>query len=106
MSPQLNPAQLQHAIENGEKLVAAKKLEIQAYKRLQEHLPAFASLLRGIGEPSEPVLNSLGELQYAAFSLLDVKISRAEVELEELEMQVKAYKFMQKQSESRIQVPR
>ncbi len=97
MTPQLNPAQLQHALDNGAKLVEAKKLEIEGYHLLQANAtPALQSVLdtpwtmdlcRGI----EQVLQST--------------ITRAEVELEELEMQVKAYQFMQKQANSRIQLP-
>ncbi len=105
MTPQLNAAQLQHAIENGEKLLAAKKLEISAYQDYVNDAPAaLGELLRSERDTASTEAR-LRSLQDATENLFKSKIARAEVELEELEMQVKAYKHIQKQTESRIQVP-
>jgi hypothetical protein len=97
MSPQLTPAQLQHAIENGTKLVEAKKLEISAYQTFQQNAsPALQSIL------NSPWTQALC---CGIDNLCKSKLARAEVELEELEMQVKAYKFIQSQQGNRIQLP-
>jgi len=101
--PQLTPAQLQHAIDNGTKLVEAKQLEIQAYSEFRKHAPA------ALGEllPSETATTSsrLSALQDATEALFTAKMNQAMVELEELELQVKAYKFIQSQQGNRIQLP-
>jgi hypothetical protein len=103
MTPQLTPAQLQHAIENGTKLVEAKKLEISAYQSFKDHAPAALRELIRCDMPNTETRLSL--LQDATENLCQAKLSRAEVELEELEMQVKAYKFIQSQQGNRIQLP-
>jgi len=115
MSPQLNPAQLQHAIDNGTKLVEAKKLEIGAYQRFFADAPnVIALLFDALGIPEmvksdNPALERFDQIRefmdIATCDLFQSKIARAEVELEELEMQVKAYKFIQSQAGNRIQVP-
>ena len=105
MTPQLNPAQLQHAIDNGTKLVEAKKLEISAYQDYVNDAPAALGQLLRSERDTASTEARLRSLQDATENLFKAKLMRAGVELEELEMQVKAYTFMQKQANSRIQLP-
>ncbi len=102
MTPQLNPVQLQHAIDNGAKLVEAKKLEIQAYTTLQGLGPGAVAMVLNSASLDRRDQLSIAE---AIADMIRSKIMRAEVELEELEMQVKAYQFMQKQANSKIVQP-
>jgi len=96
---QLNPKQIQHAIDNGAKLIAAKQLEIQAYTAYRNLVPgALAALLQDI-------IPNTGHIVTATDCLFQSKLLRCEVELEELELQVKAYTFMQNQQGNMIQVP-
>jgi len=116
MNPQSNPAQLQHAIENGTKLTDAKKLEIEAYSAFRADGRAIIEFLfdaiepdRSKMNPAHPALETFDRLRrvmdLAVVNLLQSHIARAQVELEELEMQVKAYKFLHEQAGSRIQLP-
>lgn len=103
MSPQLSAAQLQHAINNGEKLLKAKRLEIAAYESLCNDAPeATRELFREMYGHESPLTVRLAN---AAKDILTAKIEFAKVELEEREMQLKAIKEMQRQANSRIQVP-
>jgi hypothetical protein len=103
MSPQLNPAQLQKAITNGTKLVESKRLELSAYQTFREHAggPFGERLLTEVIHD----VSRMAGLQNAVKDFFASKVLRAEVELEELELAVKAYTYLQKQADSRIQVP-
>lgn len=101
MSPQLSTQQLEHAISNLQKLVDAKKLEIHSYSQIATHAPAFwgtLSLLLPTEVGSEQqaqrdaMAESLGELREATVNLATAKINRGLVELEELELTLRAYK--------------
>lgn len=111
MSPQLSANQLAHAAKNAEKLIAAKKLEIHAYSKFQKHAPAA---IRELLDPLSPKLQRFpGEtagtvsrdLQDATENLFTAKLNHALIELEELELQLKAVRHIQQQQGSMIQVP-
>lgn len=98
---QANPAQLQHAIDNGKKLVEAKQLEIKAYTDFRRLDSDIAHALF----PDERNLTTRTEFEEAIYELTTAKLDRAAVELEELEMVVKGYTFAKQQAESMIQMP-
>jgi hypothetical protein len=112
MSPQLSVQQLEHAIKNLEALIGAKKLEIDALSKFRELVPGTVSLIyRGIHtEPTEPqpLLEFWDwwtkDVQRAAENFFTAKINQALVQLEEIEMQLKAVKHMRAQ-QSGILIP-
>jgi len=98
MNPQPNSTQLRHALENGQKAVTAKKLEIKAYQQFRYAAAEIASSFNLDSEDSE-------RIREAIENLVTAKRDYGEVELEELELKVKAVEQMLMQSNSRIQVP-
>jgi hypothetical protein len=96
MSPQLTKQQLEHAIENLQKRVDAKKLECDSYAKFHSYsgdaVRWFARLMYSLdpgGFESEPEI--LGE---ATTNLFTAKLNLGLIELEELELTLRAYKQM------------
>jgi hypothetical protein len=101
MTPQLSVQQLEHAIKNLQRRVDAKKLEAHSYAQFRDHAPAaLGHLLTGFdgavkGDPPSEYLHDATE------NLFTAKLNQALIDLEELELTLKAYKQMS----SPIQVP-
>jgi len=87
MSPQLSTQQLEHAIGNLEKLLSAKKLEIYSLSAFKENAPVAVIQLLG----ADPLGQSLRD---ATENFFASKLNRALIELEEMEMQMKALRHM------------
>lgn len=104
MSPQLSVQQLEHAITNLATLISAKELEISALSAFKEHGPAhvhaFLEFIHQYEDPSPESEN----ISIATGNFFTAKLNRARVELEELEMQLKAVQAMRAQ-QSGIIVP-
>lgn len=100
MSPRANVAQLKHALENGEKLIAAKKMEILAYNHFQRIGEDMARMLFADPEGQLQV-----DVEEAIEELTSANIARAEVELEELQLTVRAMEHQYKQATSMISIP-
>jgi hypothetical protein len=81
MTPQLSVQQLEHAIKNLQKRVDAKKLEAHSYSQFRD----YAS---GNFTPDEATLRD------ATNNYLTAKLNQALIDLEELELQLKAVKQM------------
>jgi hypothetical protein len=98
MSSQLTAQQLDHAISNIEKRVAAKKLEMSACERCRDNAPslivAVSMSFRGEGQATDDILTALEILQGASADLFAAKHATATIDLEELELNLKAYQQM------------
>ncbi len=103
MSPQLTKQQLEHAISNIRKRVDAKKLECHALAKLRDHSPAVfgaLSMVLPADEKSqaspviEAISGSLESVREASVNLLTAKLNTALVDLEELELNLRAYSQM------------
>lgn len=110
MTPQLSVQQLEHAIKNLQRRVDAKKLEVHSYKQFSDSLPSAVAQLLGMKDPSEDeepaasmseVMRRFRLLQEATENFFTAKLNQALIDLEELELTLKAYKQMS----SPIQVP-
>jgi hypothetical protein len=86
MSPQLTVQQLEHAIAVYERRVEAKKLEIESYSLLSVHVAAINILL----DTDVAADESLSMIKHAAVNLFTAKHTVATIELEELELTVRA----------------
>jgi len=103
MTPQLSVQQLEHAIKNLQRRVDAKKLEAHSYKELSDHSPsAFGTLSMILPADASAqddsmliaMAQSLGKLREATVNLFTAKLNQALIDLEELELQLKAVKQM------------
>ncbi len=103
MSPQLTIQQLEHAITNIDKRVEAKKLEIHSYAEWRDHAPAAFGTLSFMLPPvasseQESVFaamsRSLAALREATVNLFTAKLNTALIDLEELELNLKAMRQM------------
>jgi hypothetical protein len=100
MTPQLSVQQLEHAIKNLQKRVDAKKLEAHSYGLFRDHAPAALEHLcekfidedpaikKGLADPPGEYLHDATE------NLFTAKLNQALIDLEELELQLKAVKQM------------
>jgi hypothetical protein len=94
--PRLSVQQLEHAIQVYEKRVQAKKLEIHAYSQFREGAADYASLFSNEDTPEYT------RIQETVVNLGTAKVEQGLLDLEELELQVKALK----QARSGIVIPR
>ncbi len=91
MSPQLTIQQLEHVIEVYDKRVGAKKLELESYAEFRDTGQAVLADLMdlvyndGVGPP-----DFVGRLRAALQTFFSAKYTVASIELEELELTVKA----------------
>jgi hypothetical protein len=92
MTPQLTKQQLEHAIENLQKRVDAKKLECASYSAFKQHAPAALGEL--LPRDTATVAVRLSELQDATENLFTAWRDQSLIELEELELTLRAYKQM------------
>jgi hypothetical protein len=83
---------------NLQKRVNAKKLEIHAYGQFRDYAPSVPVLLslipKGEGPATESIIEALEQLRDAATNFFTAKLNQALVDLEELELALKAYKQM------------
>jgi hypothetical protein len=94
MSPQLTIQQLEHAIANIEKRVEAKKLEVEACAELRDCAQAvLADLLDAIKPPIDPP-EFHNRTRLALTTLFAAKHATAMIDLEELELNLKAMRQM------------
>jgi hypothetical protein len=94
MSPQLTIQQLEHAISNIEKRVEAKKLEVEAFAELRDCAQAvLADLLDAIEPPIDPP-EFHNRTRLALTNLFAAKHATAMIDLEELELNLKAMRQM------------
>jgi hypothetical protein len=95
MSPQLTIQQLEHAIAVYEKRVEAKKLEIDSYAALRDCAQAvLADLLDSAWEPAIGPPEFYGRTRLALTNLFSSKHTVATLDLEDLELNVKAMRQM------------
>jgi hypothetical protein len=99
MTPQLSVQQLEHAIKNLQRRVDAKKLECHSLDNLRQHAPisilaVLAKELKGEGSTTDATLNGLEKTRESAENLLTAKLNQALIDLDELELQLKAVKQM------------
>jgi hypothetical protein len=86
----LTPQQIEHAKQNLEKLIQAKKLEIDSYKKLQDY--AAARVIQVIMDDLNwPDGDSLRD---AFVNLFASRVHRGLIELEELELNLKGFQHM------------
>jgi hypothetical protein len=96
--PRLSVQQLEHASQVYEKRVQAKKLEIDSYSKFRDYAPITISML--MGEYADP--NERETFRQATENFFTAKVQQGILDLEELELQVKALK----QARSGIVIPR
>ena len=93
MNPQLTVQQLEHAIANIEKRVEAKKLEVEALKTFLAYLPAplgaWYDRTTGLATPANQ-----DAVENAAENFFTAKLNTALIDLEELELNLKAMRQM------------
>jgi hypothetical protein len=93
MSPQLTAQQLDHAISNIAKRVEAKKLEVEALKTFLAYLPAplgaWYERTTGLATPANQ-----DAVEDAAENFFTAKLNTALIDLEELELNLKAMRQM------------
>jgi hypothetical protein len=95
MSPQLTVQQLEHAISNIEKRVEAKKIEARSFEVFRDNiLYVLGIFTKGLGQgpAMDETLTHLEHLQAAAELFCSAKHATALIDLEELELNLKAYK--------------
>lgn len=81
--PQLSVQQLEHAIKVFKARVSAKKLEIHSYSQFKDNAPVAAIQLLG----ADPLGQGMHD---AVENFFTAKMNQALLDLEELELQVKA----------------
>ncbi len=109
MTPQLSVQQLEHAIKNLQRRVDAKKLEAHSYAKFRDYAPTalghLCEKLAGVdGDPAVREGRADPPSEYlhdATENFFTAKLNQALIDLEELELTLKAYKQMS----SPIQVP-
>lgn len=98
----LSIQQLEHAIQVYEKRVQAKKLEIDSYAKFRDHAPEAMEGIARMFIGDLGIQGSQAALRDATENLFTAKVNQAILDLEELELMVKALK----QQRSGIVVPR
>jgi hypothetical protein len=99
--PRLSIQQLEHAIQVYEKRVQAKKLEIDSYAKFRDHAPEAFTMILGHVQSNMDLL-AVEHLFNATKNLFTAKVNQGILDLEELELQVKALH----QARSGIVIPR
>ena len=103
MSPQLSKQQWEHAISNLQRRVNAKKLECHALATFRDHSPAIfgalSMLMPADADAQDSRLlramtDSMSLLREATINLATAKLNTALVDLEELELNLRAYSQM------------
>jgi hypothetical protein len=92
MSPQLTVQQLEHAIANIQKRVEAKRLEVEACAELRDCAQAVLADLLDHTVSAEREYH--GRARLALANLFAAKHAAATIDLEELELNLRAYQQM------------